>query len=163
MGGHCLPVDPFYLTWRAREFDMATEFIELAGKVNTTMPYFCLEKIERALNDTTKSVRGSRIVILGVSYKKGVGDIRESPALKIIELLQARGADVVYHDPYVAELPSLGLAHMELGEALEGADLAAIVTAHPGVDHDAIVRTVPVAVDFRGVTRHLRDAHVLQF
>ena len=163
MGGHCLPVDPFYLTWRAREFDMATEFIELAGKVNTTMPYFCLEKIERALNDTTKSVRGSRIVILGVSYKKGVGDIRESPALKIIELLQARGADVVYHDPYVTELPSLGLAHMELGEALEGADLAAIVTAHPGVDHDAIVRTVPVAVDFRGVTRHLRDAHVLQF
>jgi UDP-N-acetyl-D-glucosamine dehydrogenase len=163
MGGHCLPVDPFYLTWRAREFDMATEFIELAGKVNTTMPYFCLEKIERALNDAAKPVRGSRIVVLGVSYKKGVGDIRESPALKIIELLQARGADVVYHDPYVAELPALGLAHMELGEALEGADMAAIVTAHPGVDHEAIVRTVPVAVDFRGVTRHLRHAHVLQF
>jgi UDP-N-acetyl-D-glucosamine dehydrogenase len=163
MGGHCLPVDPFYLTWRAREFDMATEFIELAGKVNTTMPYFCLEKIERGLNDTTKAVRGSRIVILGVSYKKGVGDIRESPALKIIELLQARGADVVYHDPYVPELPALGLSHMELGEALEGADLAAIVTAHPGIDHEAIVRAVPIAVDFRGVTRHVHDARVLQF
>jgi UDP-N-acetyl-D-glucosamine dehydrogenase len=163
MGGHCLPVDPFYLTWRAREFDMATEFIELAGKVNTTMPYFCLEKVERALNDTAKPVRGSRIVILGVSYKKGVGDIRESPALKIIELLQARGADVVYHDPYVPELPGLGLAHTDLGEALEGADLAAIVTAHPGVDHEAVVRAVPIAVDFRGVTRHVRDAHVLQF
>ena len=163
MGGHCLPVDPFYLTWRAREFDMATEFIELAGKVNTTMPYFCLEKIERALNDAAKPVRGSRIVVLGVSYKKGVGDIRESPALKIIELLQSRGADVVYHDPYVPELPGLGLAHMELGEALEGADMAAIVTAHPGIDHEAIVRTVPVSVDFRGVTRHVRDAHVMQF
>ncbi len=110
MGGHCLPVDPFYLTWRAREFDFATEFIELAGKVNQQMPYFCLEKIERALNDASKSVRGSRIVMLGVSYKPGVGDIRESPALKIIELLQARGADVVYHDPYVPELPALGLA-----------------------------------------------------
>jgi len=163
MGGHCLPVDPFYLTWRAREFDMATEFIELAGKVNTQMPYFCLEKIERALNDATKPVRGSRIVVLGVSYKPGVGDIRESPALKIIELLQARGADVVYHDPYVAALPAMGLANMELADALEGADLAAIVTAHPGVDHEDIARTAPVTVDFRGVTRHMRDASVLQF
>ena len=105
MGGHCLPVDPFYLTWKAREYDMATEFIELAGKVNQQMPYFCLEKIERALNDAGKPVRGSRILILGVSYKPGVGDIRESPALKIIELLRERGGDVSYHDPHVPELP----------------------------------------------------------
>ena len=87
MGGHCLPVDPFYLTWKAREYDMATEFIELAGKVNQQMPYFCLEKIERALNDAGKPVKGSRILIVGVTYKPGVGDLRESPALKIIELL----------------------------------------------------------------------------
>ncbi len=101
MGGHCLPVDPFYLTWKAREYDMATEFIELAGKVNKQMPYFCLEKIERALNDAGKPVRGSRILIVGVSYKAGVGDLREAPALKIIELLQERGGDVAYHDPHV--------------------------------------------------------------
>ena len=98
MGGHCLPVDPFYLTWRAREFDLATEFVELAGKVNQQMPYFCLEQIERALNDDHKSVRGSRILVMGASYKPGVGDIRESPALKIMGLLQERGAEVVYHD-----------------------------------------------------------------
>jgi UDP-N-acetyl-D-glucosamine dehydrogenase len=162
MGGHCLPVDPFYLTWRAREFDFQTEFIELAGKVNMTMPYFCIEKIEQALNAARKPVRGSRILLLGVSYKPGVGDIRESPALKIIELLQDRGADVVYHDRHVPELPLLGLRHSELDEGLEGADVAVIVTAHPDVDHDAVVGAAPASVDFRGVTRHLRDAPVLQ-
>jgi UDP-N-acetyl-D-glucosamine dehydrogenase len=156
MGGHCLPVDPFYLTWRAREFDFQTEFIELAGKVNMTMPYYCLEKIEEALNDASRAVRGARIVVFGVSYKPGVGDIRESPALKIIELLQSRGADVVYHDRHVAELPSMGLAHTGIDEALDGADLAVIVTAHPDVDHDAVASAAPAWVDFRGVTRHLR-------
>ena len=101
MGGHCLPVDPFYLTWKAREYDLSTEFIELAGKVNQQMPYFCLEKAERALNDAGKPVKGARILIVGVSYKAGVGDMRESPALKIIQLLRERGADVAYHDPHV--------------------------------------------------------------
>ncbi len=153
MGGHCLPVDPFYLTWKAREYDMATEFIELAGKVNQQMPYFCVERIERALNDASKPVRGSRILLLGVSYKAGVGDLRESPALKIVELLQRGGADVVYHDPFVPELRAYGLAHTELDKALEGADLAVIVTAHPGVDHAAIAQAVPVTLDLRGVTR----------
>ena len=104
MGGHCLPVDPFYLTWKAREYDLSTEFIELAGKVNQQMPYFCLEKAERALNDAGKPVKGARIVVLGVSYKAGVGDIRESPALKILRLLRERGADLSYHDPHVPEL-----------------------------------------------------------
>ena len=104
MGGHCLPVDPFYLTWKAREYDLSTEFIELAGKVNQQMPYFCLEKAERALNDAGKPVKGSRILVVGVSYKAGVGDMRESPALKIIRLLRERGADVAYHDPHVPEL-----------------------------------------------------------
>ena len=93
MGGHCLPVDPFYLTWKAREYDLSTEFIELAGKVNQQMPYFCLEKAERALNDAGKPVKGARILVVGVSYKAGVGDMRESPALKIIRLLRERGAD----------------------------------------------------------------------
>jgi UDP-N-acetyl-D-glucosamine dehydrogenase len=159
MGGHCLPVDPFYLTWKAREYDMATEFIELAGKVNTNMPYFCLEKIERALNDAGKPVKGSRILILGVSYKAGVGDLRESPALKIVELLRDRGGDVSYHDPHVPELPQFGLRSTELGGEC---DLAVIVTAHPGVDHGAIVEQSPALLDLRGVTRSLRAPGVTQ-
>src|SRR5215211_6052094 len=159
MGGHCLPVDPFYLTWKAREYDMATEFIELAGKVNQNMPYFCLEKIERALNDAGKPVKGSRILIVGVAYKGGVGDLRESPALKIIDLLRERGGDVSYHDPHVAELPAFGLRNAELGGDV---DLAVIVTAHPGVDHGAIVESAPLVLDLRGVTRSLRDARVRQ-
>jgi UDP-N-acetyl-D-glucosamine dehydrogenase len=160
MGGHCLPVDPFYLTWKAREYDFQTEFIELAGKVNTHMPYFCLEKIERALNDMGKAVRDAKILIVGVSYKAGVGDLRESPALRIIELLHDRGADVRYHDPYVPELPDHGLRNAELDAA--GCDLAVIVTAHPDVDHEKLVREAPIALDLRGVTRKLRAAGVLQ-
>jgi UDP-N-acetyl-D-glucosamine dehydrogenase len=155
IGGHCLPVDPFYLTWRAREYDFATEFIELAGKVNAQMPYFGVERIERALNDAYKPVRGSRILLLGVSYKPGVGDLRGSPALAMIDLLRKRGAEVAYHDPYVAELPSHSLTGAtDLTAALQHADIAAIVTAHPGVDHDAVVAALPGTVDFRGVTRH---------
>ena len=110
MGGHCLPVDPFYLTWRAREFHMSTEFIELAGKINQQMPYYCVERIERALNDVEKPVKGSQIAILGVSYKGGTGDIRESPALRILEMLAQRGAVLSYHDPFVPALPEFGLA-----------------------------------------------------
>ena len=110
MGGHCLPVDPFYLAWRAREFDFYTEFIELAGKINQSMPYFCVDKIERTLNDQGKPVHGSRILLLGVAYKPGVGDLRESPALKILKLLGKRGAELSYHDPHVPVLPE---AHLE--------------------------------------------------
>jgi len=153
MGGHCLPVDPFYLSWRAREFDMATEFIELAGKVNQQMPYHCVAKVERLLNDARKPVRGSRIAVLGVSYKRGVGDVRESPGLKIVTLLTALGADLRYHDRFVPELPEHGLHSEPLDDALEDADLLLIVTAHPGVDHDAAVARVPLALDLRGVTR----------
>ena len=120
MGGHCLPVDPFYLAWKAREYDISTEFIELAGKVNQQMPYFCLEKIERALNDASKPVRGSRVLVMGVAYKPGVGDTRESPALKIVRLLAERGAEIVYSDPFVPALPELGLAHTELADARAG-------------------------------------------
>ncbi len=157
MGGHCLPVDPFYLSWKAREVDFSTEFIELAGKVNQNTPYFCVERAERALNDAGKAVRGSKIAVLGVAYKPGVGDMRESPALKIIDRLQALGGEVAYHDAYVPALPAFGLASVPLEEALEGADLALIVTAHPGVDHSAVAAKVPT-VDFRGVTRTVRAA-----
>src|ERR687895_1656200 len=152
MGGHCLPVDPFYLSWKAREYDLTTEFIELAGKVNQQMPYYCVEKIERALNDLGRPARGSKVLVLGVSYKPGVGDVRESPALKILARLRELGAELRYHDPFVPELPRLGLASVELAGAVEDADLAVIVTAHPGIDHFAVAHAVPT-VGLRGVTR----------
>jgi UDP-N-acetyl-D-glucosamine dehydrogenase len=162
MGGHCLPVDPFYLTWKAREYDIATEFIELAGKVNQYMPYFCLERIERALNDAAKPVKGSKILVLGVAYKAGVSDMRESPALKIIRLLSERGGDVRYHDPHVPELPSYELRSVELEPAIAEADLVVIVTAHPGIDHAAIARDASLTLDLRGVTRGVEDSRALQ-
>jgi UDP-N-acetyl-D-glucosamine dehydrogenase len=151
MGGHCLPVDPFYLAWRAREFDLSVEFIELAGKVNQQMPYYCVERIERALNDVGKAVRGSRIALLGMSYKPNIGDIRESPALKIAAVLQGLGGDVVYHDEHVPEVASLGLSNEPLDAALDDADLVVVVTAHAGVDHAALAGRVPLLLDLRGV------------
>jgi UDP-N-acetyl-D-glucosamine dehydrogenase len=162
MGGHCLPVDPFYLAWKAREFDVPTEFVELAGEVNQRMPYFCVERVTRALNDHSKAVRGSRIVILGVSYKAGVGDLRESPALKIMRLLANRGAQLAYHDDHVAELSEFGLRSEPLAAALEGADVAVIVTAHPGLDVQAVVDGAPLVVDFRGVTRGLEAENLVR-
>ncbi len=153
MGGHCLPVDPFYLTWKAREYDLATEFIELAGKVNALMPEHCVSRIERALNDLRKPVNGTKILLLGMSYKAGVGDVRESPAIKIAEALQSLQADLSYHDPYVPEVPELGLRSVELEPALAAAEFVVIVTAHPGIDHAAIAEQVPAVLDFRGVLR----------
>ncbi|MGZ6616276.1 MAG: nucleotide sugar dehydrogenase [Solirubrobacteraceae bacterium] len=160
MGGHCLPVDPFYLTWRAREFHMSTEFIELAGKVNQYMPNHCVERIERALNDIEKPVKGSRIALLGVSYKGGIGDMRESPALRIIEELFARGALLSYHDPFVPELPACAMSSVELSEAISGADAVVLVTAHPGIDHQTIARDAGLFVDLRGVTRGVASQNI---
>ncbi len=151
MGGHCLPVDPFYLAWKAREYDSKTAFIELAGEVNAEMPHFCVEKISRALNDDRKPVRGSRIAILGVSYKGGVGDVRESPAIKIMRLLGELGAELVYHDSYVPELSGMGLASQPLDEVLD-ADLVAIVTVHPELDLELVLAEARLVADFRGVT-----------
>jgi UDP-N-acetyl-D-glucosamine dehydrogenase len=162
MGGHCLPVDPFYLSWRAREFDMATEFIELAGKVNQQMPYHCVAKAQRALNDRGMSVKGARVAVVGVSYKPGVADVRESPALKIISLLSELGAEVSYHDPHVPSLVDYGLASMPLEEAVANADLVLIVTAHPGVDHELIATRARLVVDLRGVTRSSSNANVVR-
>jgi UDP-N-acetyl-D-glucosamine dehydrogenase len=155
MGGHCLPVDPFYLAFRAREQNFYPEFIELAGKVNQAQPAFCVERIERTLNQAAKPVKGSRILILGASYKAGSGDTRESPALVILRLLAALEADVSYHDPFVPELPEFGLASVDLDPALAATDLAVIVTAHPEVDYASVVATAPRTLDLRGVTRDL--------
>jgi UDP-N-acetyl-D-glucosamine dehydrogenase len=162
MGGHCLPVDPFYLAFRARQLDFYPEFIELAGKVNQAQPGFCVERIERALNGIRKPVNGSRVLVLGVSYKGGVGDTRESPALKIIGRLQDLGAEVSYHDAYVPELPGHGLASVELDGALASCDLAAIVTAHPEMDWKAVVEAAPLVVDFRGVTRGIEAENLIR-
>jgi UDP-N-acetyl-D-glucosamine dehydrogenase len=163
MGGHCLPVDPFYLAWRARQFHMSTEFIELAGKVNQQMPYYCVERIERALNDVAKPVRGSRIALLGVSYKGGVGDTRESPALRIIEVLAQRGAELLYHDSFVPELPEHGLASVPLEQLLDSApDAVVLVTAHPDVDFGAVVARAPLLVDLRGRTRGQHEESIVR-
>ncbi len=162
MGGHCLPVDPFYLAFKAREHDFYPEFIELAGKVNQTQPAFCVERIERALNDAGKPVNGSRILLLGVSYKAGVGDTRESPALKIARRLRELGGEVSYHDPHVAELAELGLSSVDLVEALGAADAVAIVTAHPELDYAKIVSAAQLVVDFRGVTRGIEATNLVR-
>ena len=160
MGGHCLPIDPFYLAFKARQHDFYPEFIELAGKVNQAQPGFCVERIERALNGARKPVNGSRILVLGVSYKGGVGDTRESPALKIIDRLHDLGAAVSYHDPFVPELPGQGLSSVELEAALGDCDLAAIVTAHPDVDYADVVAKARQVIDLRGVTRGIEAANV---
>ena len=152
LGGHCLPVDPFYLSWKAREYDFYTEFIELAGKINENMPYFCLDKITRALNSVEKSVKGSTVHLVGVSYKADVGDLRESPALKLVELLRDEGANVSYHDPHIAALPEHGLESTSLDGALDSADCVAIVTAHSGIDYDDLAARARLVVDFRNAT-----------
>jgi UDP-N-acetyl-D-glucosamine dehydrogenase len=152
LGGHCLPIDPFYLSWKARELDFPTEFIELAGKVNQHMPYYCAERVARALNEHRKAVAGSTVLVLGVAYKGDVGDLRESPALKLIELLRDRGADVVYHDPFVPDLAEEGL-DLECSpltdELLAGADIACVVTAHSGIDYGRVADRSRLVLDLR--------------
>ena len=151
LGGHCIPIDPFYLTWKAREYGFYTEFIELAGKVNENMPYYCRSLISQALNHgREQSLKGAKVLVLGVSYKPGIGDVRESPALKLIELLRNAGSEVSYHDPHVPELSGLGLASVPLEPA--GYDCIAIVTDHPGIDYPGLVDDGAVIVDFRNAT-----------
>jgi UDP-N-acetyl-D-glucosamine dehydrogenase len=150
LGGHCMPIDPFYLTWKAREYDFYTEFIELAGKVNENMPWWCLGKVVRALNSQERSLKGSKVLVLGVAYKADIDDTRESPALKLIELLQGEGATVSYHDAKVPELPEHGLASAPLD--IDGADCVVIVTAHSGIDYDDLVERAKLVVDLRNAT-----------
>jgi UDP-N-acetyl-D-glucosamine dehydrogenase len=160
LGGHCIPVDPFYLSWKAREFDFWTEFIELAGKVNENMPYFCVEKLHRALNTRGKSLNDAKVLVLGVAYKADIDDLRESPALKVIRLLRAHGADVEYHDPFCAELAEFGLASVDLDgyRRIGDYDVIAIVTAHSALDYRAVVQAADLVLDFRNATAGIPSA-----
>jgi UDP-N-acetyl-D-glucosamine dehydrogenase len=151
-GGSCLAVDPVHLASAARRHGVAAELIELAGRANRQTPYACVERIERALDERDLAVQGSHIAILGVSYKGGVDDTHDSAALEIAAQLTQRGATLSYHDPYVRELPALGLRSRSLGEIVDACDLAVIVTAHPGVDHRGLAERMPI-VDLRGATR----------
>jgi UDP-N-acetyl-D-glucosamine dehydrogenase len=149
LGGHCIPIDPFYLTWKAREFDFSTRFVELAGEVNNNMPYFCRSVVSQALNHgAQKSLSGSKILVLGVAYKADIDDVRESPAEKLMQLLRNAGADVQYHDPHVASFD--GLTSVELEP--EAYDAVVIVTAHSSIDYADVVRRGKVIVDFRNAT-----------
>jgi UDP-N-acetyl-D-glucosamine dehydrogenase len=149
LGGHCIPIDPFYLTWKAREYDFYTEFIDLAGKVNSNMPFFCRSLISQALNHgAEKSLKGSRILILGVSYKADIDDVRESPAKKIVELLKKAGAEVSYHDPHVEEFDGMRCVDY----APESFDCVVIVTAHSSIDYADLVERAQVVVDLRNAT-----------
>ncbi len=159
LGGHCIPIDPFYLTWKARQYELTTRFIELAGEVNHAMPAFVIEKLIDALNEKRRSLRGSRILILGVAYKRDLDDTRESPALKIIDLLVKRGADVAYHDPHVPVLkPS---RHYDFNihsvaltrEELQRADAVIIATDHTALDYEMIVEASALIIDTRNATR----------
>jgi UDP-N-acetyl-D-glucosamine dehydrogenase len=152
-------VDPFYLSWRARAYDTTTEFIELAGRVNVNMPYYAADRVVRALNDEGKAVKGSRVLILGVTYKPDVGDLRESPSLKLFELLRRARADVRYHDPFVPSLPEWKLSSVELTEdELRAADCVVIATDHTSVDLGMVVEYASKVLDLRNaVRRHLAE------
>ncbi len=150
LGGHCIPIDPFYLTWKAREFDFSTRFIELAGEVNNNMPYFCRSVVSQALNHgAQKSLSGSKVLVLGVAYKADIDDVRESPAEKLIQLLRNAGANVAYHDPHVGQFDGLSSVDLEP----EAYDCVVIVTAHSSIDYADVVRRGKVIVDFRNATK----------
>ncbi|HEX2254983.1 MAG TPA: nucleotide sugar dehydrogenase [Thermoanaerobaculia bacterium] len=162
-GGHCIPVDPFYLSWKAREYGMSSRFIELAGEVNVAMPQYVVSKLQRALNDRGKAVKGSRVLLLGLAYKRDVGDPRESPAFEILDLLLHLGADVTYHDPHVPEAPSMRtwpdlppLRSVELSEeTLVAQDAVVLVTDHSTVDYRRVLDHAPLVLDSRGIYRRL--------
>ena len=155
LGGHCIPIDPFYLAWRARAFDMDSEFVELAGRINVNMPYYAISRITRSLNARGKAVKDARVLLLGMAYKANVADLRESPSLKLLGLLRAAGAEVTYHDPHVAALPDEGLASVELtAEMLAAADCVVIATAHQAIDIATVVEHADLVVDLRNAVRH---------
>ena len=153
LGGHCIPIDPFYLTWKAREFGFYTEFIELAGKVNEEMPYFCRSLVSQALNHhSQKAMKGSRILVLGVAYKPDISDMRESPAVKLIGLLSNAGADVAYHDPHVPSFSEHGFEMSSVEYEPAAYDCCVVVTDHSALDYDALVDEAMVVVDLRNAT-----------
>ncbi len=156
LGGHCIPVDPHYLSWKMRGLNYKTRFIDLAGEINSEMPYFVLGKIRSALNQARKPVSGARVLVLGVAYKPNIDDVRESPAIDVIRLLEADGAQVVYHDPYVPRLEEEGSVWKSVAltdELLKGVDLAVVVTDHSNVDYGKVLALAPIVVDTRNATR----------
>ena len=162
LGGHCIPVDPYYLSWQAREYDFATRFIELAGEVNTAMPYHVVDSVASALNERQKSLKGSRVMVLGVAYKKDVDDMRESPSLKIIEQLTLRGAKVDYNDPHFPEIHKLrhynfeGMKSVPIdSKSLAAYDCVLIATDHTSYDYPMIVESSQLVVDTRNATRRI--------
>ena len=161
VGGHCIPIDPFYLTWKAREYDFSTRFIELAGEINIQTTYYVVDKISKALNRFEKSLKGSRVLILGVAYKRDINDIRESPALKIINLLEQAEAEVVFYDSYIAEMQPYGgnkkyrKRIVLTAEEVSSADCVVIVTDHTNVDYEWIVENAKVVVDARNATKNV--------
>jgi UDP-N-acetyl-D-glucosamine dehydrogenase len=153
LGGHCIPIDPFYLTWKAREFGFYTEFIELAGKVNEEMPYFCRSLVSQALNHAKqRAMKGAKILVLGVAYKPDIADMRESPALKLISLLSNAGADVAYHDPYVPSFAEHGLQMSSVPFAPDSYDCVVIATDHRAIDYEQLVDDASLVVDLRNAT-----------
>jgi UDP-N-acetyl-D-glucosamine dehydrogenase len=155
LGGHCIPIDPFYLSWKTRQAGIEARFIELAGYINGQMPHFVVEKVQNALNDCSKAVKGSHVHILGVSYKRDIDDVRESPALDIMHLLQRRGAQISYSDPYVPMVRIDGneIFASELSVVLPSSDCAVIITDHTGVDYQAVLRDAKLLVDTRNALR----------
>jgi UDP-N-acetyl-D-glucosamine dehydrogenase len=166
LGGHCIPVDPFYLSWKAKEFDFRTRFIELAGEINVSMPYSVVAAVATALNQRKKAVNGSKIMVLGLAYKKDIDDLRESPSLTIIELLQKEGAQVSYNDPY---FPTVGRGRkydLDMKctplDNLGGYDCVLIVTDHSDYDYDRIVRESQLVVDTRNATKGIQNEKVVR-
>src|SRR5579885_439184 len=160
VGGHCIPLDPFYLAWKAREYDFHTRFIELAGEININMPYFVREKVTRTLNRSGKALKGADVLVLGVAYKKDIEDWRESPAVKVMELLLKDGAKIDYHDPYVPKFVERDVQWHSIPlsrECLERADSVAILTDHSNVDYEKVVQYAKVVIDTRNATRNVRN------
>jgi UDP-N-acetyl-D-glucosamine dehydrogenase len=155
LGGHCIPIDPFYLTWQAKAIGRQTRFIELAGEVNNAMPHYVIERTQGALNDDRKSLKGSKILVLGVAYKKNIDDSRESPSAEIIELLRDRGAEVSYHDPHIPVYPSMRKFRIDLksvplnAETLKAHDCVLILTDHDAVDYGQLAEHATLVVDTR--------------
>lgn len=159
VGGHCIPLDPFYLAWKAREYDFHTRFIELAGEINHGMPYFVREKVIRALNEAGRAIKGADILIVGVAYKKDIEDWRESPAVKVMELLMRDGAKIDYHDPFVAKFVEKGHQWHSIPlskERLERADCVLILTDHSTVDYERICESAKLVVDTRNATKNVK-------
>ncbi|MCL2503893.1 MAG: nucleotide sugar dehydrogenase [Coriobacteriia bacterium] len=165
LGGHCIPIDPFYLAWKAREYDFQSEFIELAGRVNENMPYYVVQRLMEALNAEGKALSISRVLILGVAYKADIGDMRKSPAIRISELLLAKGADLVYHDPHVPEFDAGGkrLSSLELTrEEVAAADAVLILTAHTSVNHRMVAENARMVLDTRNALRGIECDRVVR-